>query len=212
MPESPQTLFDALAQDYESMRRDLKWDPFVHIRAAFRNQPLKDLSILDAGCGTGECTRWLAQQGAKPYGLDISDEMCYLAAERSENIPYLAHDLSEPLPFANNRFDAVIALGCLEYIENIESTVAEFARVLQPNGLFLGCFERYGEDCPGGMAKNVVFFDEWMRYRQSETEIRQMHKKYFKSVDIEKVQGFLLEETHEYTQYLRVIARGRREW
>ena len=211
MPESPQSLFDALAQDYESMRRELKWDPFVHIREAFHDMSLKDLDILDAGCGTGECTRWLAQQGAKPYGIDISDEMCFIAADRSENIPYLAHDLSEPLPFGNARFDAVIALGCLEYIENIEATVAEFARVLKPDGLFLGCFERYGDDCPGKNEKNVVFFDEWMRFRQSETEIRQMHEKYFKSFEITPVRGFLLEETNEYTQYLRVIAKGLRQ-
>ena len=210
MPESPQTLFDALAQDYESMRRELKWDPFVHIHAAFPNDDFRDLEILDAGCGTGECTRWLASQGAKPYGMDISDEMCFLAAERSENIPYLSHDLSDPLPFDDNRFDAVIALGCLEYIEHIEDTVREFARVLKPNGVFLGCFERFGDDCPGGNQRNIIFFDEWMRYRQSDAEIRQMHEALFQTVDLCRVPGFLLEETNETTQYIRVIARGPR--
>lgn len=212
MPETPQTLFDELAEGYEEMRKELGWDPFVHIQAAFPSQTLKNKRVLDAGCGTGECTRWLQAQGAEPYGLDISPEMCFTAAENSENIPYLTHDLSEPLPFDDKRFDIVIALGCLEYLEDIEITVAEFARVLDDDGTFLGCFERYGEDCPGGNAPSIEFFDDWMRFRQSDDEIRAMIAKYFKSFEIAHVPGFKLtdddgNETGECTQYIRVIAK-----
>lgn len=205
--QTPDSLFDQLAGEYETMREELSWDPFPHIKEAFHGMDLTNLDILDAGCGTGEVTRWFAKNGAKPYGLDISPEMCFLAAERSENIPFLNHDLSDPLPFNDERFDAVVSLGCLEYIENIENTIREFARVLRPNGLFLGCFERYGEDCPNGMEPSVVFFDEWMRYRQSEPELQKLIYTYFKEARFERVPGFLLEETNEQTQYIRVIAR-----
>ncbi len=216
MSETPQSLFDELAEEYEDMRRELAWDPFVHIKKAFEGFDFAQKSILDAGCGTGECTRWFQAQGAEPYGLDISPEMCFHAAERSENIPYLNHDLSEPLPFNDARFDAVVALGCLEYIEHIEETVREFRRVLRPNGLFLGCFERFGEDCPGKNARNIVFFEDWMRYRQSETEIEQMLKRYFKNVSLCRVDGFKLtdddgNETGECTQYIRAICSAGRE-
>lgn len=211
MPETPQSLFDELAEEYETMRQELAWDPFVHIKEAFKNRDLTGKSVLDAGCGTGECTRWFQAQGAEPYGLDISPEMCYYAAERSENIPYLNHDLSEPLPFNDDKFDAVVALGCLEYLENIENTVREFRRVLKKDGLFLGCFERFGNDCPGKNKRNIVFYDEWMRYRQSESEIEQMMKRYFKHVALARVDGFKLtdddgNETGECTKYIRVIA------
>lgn len=212
MSETPQTLFDELAEDYENLREELAWDPFVHIQKAFEGRILKGLKILDAGCGTGECTRWFQKQGAEPYGLDISPAMCYLAAERSENIPYLNHDLSETLPFESGRFDGVVALGCLEYVENIEDTVREFRRVLRSGGIFLGCFERYGEDCPNGEEKSVVFFDEWIRYRQSESQIREMLERYFDEISLERVHGFKLtdddgNETGEYTQYIRAIAK-----
>ena len=204
--KTPQSLFDELAQDYETMREELAWDPFPHIQAAFGAIDLKNLDILDAGCGTGEVARWMARQGARPYGLDISPEMCFLVAERSENIPFLTHDLSEPLPFNDDRFDAVVALGCLEYIEHIEDTLREFARVLRPGGRFLGCFERYGTDCPDGCKPSVVFFDNWMRYRQSESDLKKMILSVFKEAVFERVPGFILEETHEQTQYIRVIA------
>ena len=210
MPETPQTLFDELAAEYEDMRRELHWDPFPHIQEALKNINTDGLRILDAGCGTGECTRWLQSLGAEPYGIDISPEMCFLAAERSENIPYLTHDLADPLPFDAGRFDMVIALGCLEYLENIESTVAEFARVLSKGGVFLGCFERCGDDCPGANARSVSFFDDWVRYRIPDHELETMLKQYFSQVTLTHVSGFMLtdddgNETGEYTQYIRAI-------
>lgn len=211
MSESPESLFDGLAEEYESIREELAWDPFIHIKEAFKDRDLRGMAVLDAGCGTGECTRWFQSQGAEPYGLDISSEMCFLAVERSENIPYLNHDLSELLPFPDERFDAVVSLGCLEYIENIEQTVSEFRRILRPNGLFLGCFERYGDDCPGGCAEQIVFYDDWIRYRQSEEELSKMLSRYFSRFELNRVDGFKLtdddgNETGEVTQYIRVIA------
>ena len=209
--ETPQSLFDELAEDYENMRTEVGWNPFPHIEKAFEHNDLCGLEILDAGCGTGEATRWFAARGAKPYGLDISPEMCWIAAERSENIPYLNHDLSEPLPFEDGRFGAVVALGCLEYLENIEFTLDEFVRVLKCDGLFLGCFELFGEGCPDGFEPSVVFFDNWMRYRQSEDQIRSMILARFADAEFTRVPGFILEETHEQTQYLRVIAKNKRQ-
>lgn len=209
--ESPDTLFDALAEDYESMRKELFWNPFLHIETAFSGVDLQGLEILDAGCGTGECTRWFAAQGATPVGIDISGEMCFHAAERSENILYLNHDLNDPLPFKSSRFDAVVALGCLEYLPDIGSVVREFHRVTKAGGMFLGCFERFGEDCPGKNARQVEFFDHWVRYRQSRSLLESLFKGLYANVTIDPVAGFFLEETNETTQYWRVIAREARQ-
>ena len=205
--KSPADLFDALAENYETMRQEVAWNPFSHIREAVENMDLNGKSVLDAGCGTGECARWFQARGAHVVGIDISPEMCLTAAERSENILFLPHDLNEPLPFENNRFDLVVALGCLEYLPDIAPVVAEFSRVLKLDGLFLGCFERFGDDCPGKNARRVIMFDEWMRYRQSLRELQAALHPHFSSLRIDNVPGFILEETNEQTQYRRVIAR-----
>lgn len=208
MSSTPRDLFDALAEDYETMRTELDWSPFEHVRTAFEGFTLMGKHVLDVGCGTGEITRHLQQQGAIPFGLDISPEMCMTAAERSENIPYLPHDLNTPLPFEDGRFDAIVALGCLEYLPDPASVLAEFARVLQKDGLFLGVFERCGTDCPGGEAREVTFLDDWCRYRLPEDEIHLLLQKYFRTCRFDRVHGFILEDTGEHTQYVRVIAHG----
>ena len=206
--QSPDTLFDALAEDYESMRREVAWDPFVHIHAAFDGFDWNGVQALDAGCGTGECTRWMQAQGAVPVGIDISGEMCFHAAEKSENIMFITHDMNNPLPFDSCRFDAVTALGCLEYLPDFASAVREFHRVMKPGAVFLGCFERYGDDCPGGCERETVMFDEWMRYRQSREDLETVFNALFDDVRFDKVPGFILEETDEQTQYWRIIARN----
>lgn len=199
-------LFDALAEDYETMRQTLGWDPFEHIKVAFSGYDFRGKRILDAGCGTGECTRWFKAQGAVPVGIDISGEMCFQAAERSENIMYMQHDLNERLPFDDANFDGVVALGCLEYLPDIERSVKDIFRVMKPGGIFLGCFERFGEDCPGGCAAQVTFLDDWVRYRQSREVLEGLFSSVASDFRMDEVCGFILEETHERTRYLRVIA------
>jgi|GEM_PF-2550912 len=206
--KSPQVLFDALAETYETMREVLNWSPFSHVEAALDLASVSGLRVLDVGCGTGEVARLLAAHGAEVVGIDISPEMCYLAAERSENIMFLTHDLSDPLPFPDGRFDILIALGCLEYLPAIAPVLDEFCRVLTQNGLFLGVFERCGEDCPGGIQPQVEFLDDWVRYRQTEEEWHQILAARFEAVQWLRVPGFLLEETGEMTQYCRAIAKG----
>ena len=208
MSQTPSDLFDELADNYETMRDELDWSPFEHVYTAFENEDLSGKEILDVGCGTGEIARLLQKQGAFPFGLDISPEMCMTAAERSENIPFLPHDLNDPLPFADKRFDAILALGCLEYLQDLSSVLTEFCRVLKDDGLFLGVIERCGSDCPDGDARIVPFLDDWYRCRIPEDEIHTLIQKYFIHTRFDRVHGFILEDTGEHTQYVRVIAKG----
>ncbi len=205
---SPALLFDALAHEYESMRRELDWDPFPHVEEAFGHKPLSAWRVLDVGCGTGEVCRWLQGRGAEAHGVDISPEMCGLAAQRSQGIPFYPLDFAQPLPFAPHSFDAVIALGCLEYLPDMAKACEHLRRQLKPGGTALYVIELCGPDCPGGEQPCLPFLDDWCRYRSSLDEVREVATRLFTSAKIDLVPGYLLEDSGERVVYARVIAQA----
>ena len=59
---------------------------------------IRDGLVLDLGCGTGKMTRFLAKEGYDMIGVDVSQEMLGIAAEKeSEGKPilYLNQDMRE---------------------------------------------------------------------------------------------------------------------
>ena len=68
------------------------------------------LAVLDAGCGSGPLTAALRDRGALVTGFDGSPAMVELARQRlGEDVPLHVADLAEPLPFADDAFDLVVA-------------------------------------------------------------------------------------------------------
>lgn len=48
-------------------------------------------------------------------------------------------DFNEQLPLGNNIADAVVSLHVFEHLARPGWTITEVARLLQPQGVFLGC-------------------------------------------------------------------------
>ena len=91
--------------------------------------------ILDAGCGSGLLSAALRDRGADVTGIDASTGMLALARRRLGNDADLrVVDLSDPLPFADDAFDDVVASLVLHYLEDWGPTLAEMRRVLRPGG------------------------------------------------------------------------------
>jgi SAM-dependent methyltransferase len=98
---------------------------------------------LEAGCGTGYVSAWLARRGARAIGLDNSPAQLATAGgfqiEQDLHFP-LVLGFAESLPFRDESFDFVVS----EYGAAIWSDpyrwIPEAARVLRPGGelLFLG--------------------------------------------------------------------------
>ncbi|OXM62556.1 MULTISPECIES: class I SAM-dependent methyltransferase [Amycolatopsis] len=91
--------------------------------------------ILDAGCGAGPLTAELRDRGAVVTGVDASAAMLALARRRlGDEVPLHEADLRDPLPFADESFDDVVASLVLHYLEDWGPTLAELRRVLRPGG------------------------------------------------------------------------------
>jgi SAM-dependent methyltransferase len=94
--------------------------------------------VLEVGCGSAPCARWLRRAGAEVVALDLSAGMLARAAELNRAtglaVPLLQADAGA-LPLADGAFDAVCsAFGGLPFVADVEGALAEVARVLRPGG------------------------------------------------------------------------------
>jgi SAM-dependent methyltransferase len=95
--------------------------------------------VLELGCGGGQWSRWLAEMGARPVGLDLSLSQLRHAAALFDRVgvrvPVVAAD-AERIPFENESFDVVMCdHGAMTFADPIR-TVPEVSRLLRPGGLF----------------------------------------------------------------------------
>jgi len=97
--------------------------------------------LLDVGCGTGPMAPAFLQRGWEFHGLDIAPKMIEHARRRFANEPRAKFYVGriEQAEFPANHFDAVIAMGLLEYLNDAELAAAmkEMARVLKPGGVMV---------------------------------------------------------------------------
>ena len=96
-------------------------------------------TALDVGCGTGHFTRWLAMEGLRVFGLDLSHAMLE-EARRLGSPPRVQGD-ALALPFADRAVDIVVMVTTLEFVVDPAEALAEAARVAR-QGLLLGALNR----------------------------------------------------------------------
>lgn len=137
--------WDADADDYLATHGEFLGDAdFVWCPEAMREADVELLGdvtgrdVLEVGCGSAPCARWLAGQGARVIGLDLSAGMLRhaLAANRRTGIsvPLVRADAGR-IPLAGDSFDlACSAFGGIPFVADLTSAFAEVARVLRPHG------------------------------------------------------------------------------
>ncbi len=96
-------------------------------------------NVLEIGCGDGKWSYayFLAQQGSRVVGIDISDVAVAQAAERisasaTGTIRFLAMN-AENLEFPDQMFDLVIGQAVIHHLD-LNRAYSEIARVLKPGG------------------------------------------------------------------------------
>ena len=94
--------------------------------------------VLDAGCGTGHTTRYLAEKSqARFVGIDTAEPAIGRARELAALIPeHLAFKVAtmDALDFPPSRFDAVIAIESLYFCKDLTSTIGQFQKILRTGG------------------------------------------------------------------------------
>lgn len=101
---------------------------------------LSNKVCLDLACGSGRYIRILGERRArKVIGLDYSPDMLVEANNPKSKIenPKLVRAPFLTLPFANEMFDVITCGLAVGHEKNLCRVLAEAARVLRPNGIFL---------------------------------------------------------------------------
>ncbi|HTG01965.1 MAG TPA: class I SAM-dependent methyltransferase [Nitrospirota bacterium] len=90
--------------------------------------------VADIGCGFGATVEYLrGSHGIDAWGIDPAAASLEKALQRNPSLP-LAAGYAEELPFESGTLDGVVAECSLSVIVNKEQALAEFCRVLRPEG------------------------------------------------------------------------------
>lgn len=101
-------------------------------------------TVLEIGCGGGQCRQWFTQQGHHYVGTDISRERVSESLKQYGGPDVLAD--AHFLPFRDRSFDMVYAAAVTEHLACPTLMAQEVKRVLKPGGYF---------------CSNVSFLEPW---------------------------------------------------
>ena len=132
--------FDPLVEYYDetrvvdaaSLAAAIKW-------LAERFPPDEFPRLLEPGIGTGRIAIPLAQQGYTVHGVDVSELMLAVLADRLANqrrplsVSYQLADVLK-LPFPSGIFDIIVAVHLFYFMQGWKQAVAELLRILHPGG------------------------------------------------------------------------------
>lgn len=133
------TNYDSIADIYSAQaENELSWNnlyerPYMlSIFDTFENK-----NVLDVGCGTGFYSFYALKQNANVIAVDASQNMLnYLKKkDKLKKIKLFKADLKNGLSFIeSNPQDFIICSLVLHYIENWETIINDFYRILKNNG------------------------------------------------------------------------------
>ena len=108
-----------------------------HFNITSKDKPLKNLEILDIGCGGGLLCEPLSRMGAKVTGIDASEKNIKVAKlhlkKRKLKINYLVAS-PENLKL-KKKFDIILNMEVIEHVENVDLFIKKSSGFLKKNGI-----------------------------------------------------------------------------
>ena len=102
-----------------------------------KKKPLKDIKILDIGCGGGLLSEPMCRLGATVTAIDASEKNINVAKLHSKRnnlkINYICTS-PERLP-GNNKFDVILNMEIVEHVEDVNFFLKSCSRLLKKDGI-----------------------------------------------------------------------------
>ena len=108
-----------------------------HFNIKNKTQPLKDLNILDIGCGGGLLSEPMYKMGANVTGLDASEKNINIAKIHSKkNKLKINYICTSPEKInIGKKFDVVLNMEIVEHVDNVDFFIKKSSELLNKNGL-----------------------------------------------------------------------------
>ena len=104
---------------------------------SYQNKPLKNVKVLDIGCGGGLLSEPMSRLGADVVGIDASDrniKVAKLHAKKNHlNIKYLC--TSPENLNTKTKFDVILNMEIIEHVENIDFFLKSCSKLLKKDGI-----------------------------------------------------------------------------
>lgn len=107
-------------------------------------------TVLDFGCGPGYVSVELARLGAAHvHGVDLNADFVTRARQVVDEAGFtdrvtIHHSTDETVPLPDASVDRVYCKNVLEYVPDVDATLAEVARVLKPGGTLVASDSDFG--------------------------------------------------------------------
>jgi SAM-dependent methyltransferase len=137
--------YSFLAHHYDSLTEDVDYEAWAdYYEAMFGREGVSVRELLDLGCGTGSLSCIMARRGYSVTGVDSSEDMLSIAAEKAYELtcsaPLLLCQPMSELDLYGTVEAAVSSLDCLNYVTSAADMMEIFRRVfmfLSPGGIFV---------------------------------------------------------------------------
>ena len=120
--------------------------------------------VVELGCGRGFFTKAIAVNATQVLATDLSDEMVEAAGtelKELQNITVQKVDC-ENTAFPSEKFDTVVMVNVVHFIENPEKSLQESYRILKAGGvLLLADYTGYGMNWFSMVKMGLRFFKKW---------------------------------------------------
>jgi 2-polyprenyl-6-hydroxyphenyl methylase/3-demethylubiquinone-9 3-methyltransferase len=138
------TFHDKLAPAWEAKYKKLSFrSRYRVLDLCLGNRNLSNNRWLDAGCGGGVLSLYLASKGCQVTAVDASPAMLEVAAQLAAQdrvncqIKFVQVSSVEEMELEERNFDGILCNSVLEYVTRPETALAKFAAHVESNGRLL---------------------------------------------------------------------------
>lgn len=137
-----EALFDQAAEDYDSWYETEVGKAADRVERALAQSMFQPSGsrVLEVGCGTGQYTVWLAQEGYDLTALDVSGEMMAKARAKisaiGRRVQWRQADIKE-IVSEPGKFHGIFSMTAFEFIPRPGEVLAKLYERLEPGGCLL---------------------------------------------------------------------------